>query len=192
MAPVGITESLFRLRSGDRAAFDALFNLSYGELRRLARCHVRREQAKDALNATALLHEVWLRLVQQREHTFENRAHFFGAVSRAMRRVLVDDARRRSARKRHGEQVALTAVDQSVRPPCTLQDIIAVDDALAALSTLNERLVRVVECRVFAGFTIPETANALGVSHTTVSEDWRFARAWLHCRLSTGAEPQAA
>jgi RNA polymerase sigma factor (TIGR02999 family) len=179
-----VTRLVSRLRSGDRTAFDALLGLTYQELRQLARGHLRRERSDHTLNPTALVHEVWMRLSQQRDHSFDNRAHFFGAVSHAMRRVLVDHARGRRARKRRGERVPLTAVDEGITAPPSVDDVIAVDAALDALSMLNERLLRVVECRIFAGFTIYETARALGVSHTTVSEDWRFARAWLHRALS--------
>ena len=192
MEQAGITQWLFALRAGDGAAFDALLNLTYSELRRLARSHLQRERSNHTLNATALVHEGWLRLVQQRDQAFENRAHFYGAVSLAMRRVLVDHARRRAARKRHGERVTLTELDSYVGPAASVHDLLVIEAALDALSKVNERLVRVVECRVFAGFTITETADVLGISHTTVSEDWRFARAWLHRMLSAGSRQRAA
>lgn len=187
-----VTRLVSRLRSGDRTAFDALLGLTYQELRQLARSHLRHERSDHTLNPTALVHEVWMRLSQQRDCSFDNRAHFFGAVSHAMRRVLVDHARGRAARKRRGERVSLTALGEGTGATPSVEDVIAVDAALGKLSMLNERLLRVVECRVFAGFTICETARALGVSHTTVSEDWRFARAWLHRILSGVSEGREA
>jgi RNA polymerase sigma factor (TIGR02999 family) len=196
MALADITQLLRGLRAGDGATFDDLLTLTYGELRRLARSHMRRERSNHTLTATELVHEVWFRLARHDEPRFENRAHFFGAASHAMRRVLVDHARRNAAGKRHGERVTLGALNRCAASvgdgAVSLHDILAVDAALEALSMVNERLVRVVECRVFAGFTIVETANALGVSHTTVSEDWRFARAWLHQRLAAAADDRAA
>lgn len=160
----------------------------YDELRRLARSHMRRERREHTLNATALVHEAWLRLGSAEDGSWQSRAHFLGAASKTMRRVLVDHARGRSARKRHGVRVTLTAAGDAagVTPP--LHDLVDIDAALEELSLINPRLVRVVECRYFAGLTIPETADALGVSHTTVSEDWRFARAWLHRTLARGRE----
>jgi RNA polymerase sigma factor (TIGR02999 family) len=196
MALTDITQLLRGLRAGDGATFDDLLTLTYGDLRRLARSHLRRERSNHTLSATELVHEVWFRLALQDAPRFENRAHFFGAASHAMRRILVDHARRNAAGKRQGERVTLSALDQCAgsvgRGAISLHDILAVDAALDALSAVSERLVRVVECRVFAGFTIVETANALGISHTTVSADWRFARAWLHQRLAAAADDRAA
>jgi RNA polymerase sigma factor (TIGR02999 family) len=192
MLQADVTQLLSGWRAGDRAAFDALFGMTYEELRRLARSHLRRERAAHTLNATGLVHEVWLKLASQREPRFENRAHFFGAASHAMRRLLVEHARARLARKRHGERVPLTGVADVLGAMPTLHDLLSIDAALEGLSAIDPRLVRVVECRYFAGLTIVETADALGVSHTTVSEDWRFARAWLHRALSGESDPQAA
>jgi RNA polymerase sigma factor (TIGR02999 family) len=192
MALTDITQLLRGLRAGDGPTFDDLLALTYGDLRRLARSHLRRERSNHTLSATELVHEVWFRLALHDAPRFENRAHFFGAASHAMRRVLVDHARRNAAGKRHGERVTLSALDRSADRSISPHDILAVDAALDALSAVSERLVRVVECRVFAGFTITETANALGISHTTVSADWRFARAWLHQRLAAAVDERAA
>lgn len=186
MAHPDLTRLLGGWRSRDPDAAEALLAAAYQDLRRLARSHLRGERADHTLNATALVHEFWLRFARQRDQRFENRAHFFGAASRAMRRLLVDHARGRSARKRRSERVTLSAVDDALSTAPALHDILAVEAALEALSLVNERLVRIVECRVFLGLTIVETADALGISHTTVSDDWRFARAWLHRRLSVG------
>ena len=151
----------------------------------MARRHLLRERHGHTLSATGLVHETWLKLASGREQKFVNRAHFFGAASEAMRRILVDHARGRSARKRHAERVSLTAAGELADLLPAFHDMLAVYSALQDLAALNERLVKVVECRYFAGLTIPETADALGISHATVSEDWRFARAWLQRALST-------
>ena len=192
MADADLTRMLGRLPEGGRGAFDALLDAVYQELRRMARSHLRRERSGHTLSATGLVHEAWMKLVSQQEQAFQNRAHFFGAASQVMRRILVDHARGRSARKRHAERVGLTAAGDvaGVTPP--IHELLAVDAALRDLAAVNERLVRVVECRYFAGLTIPETAEALGVSHATVSEDWRFARAWLHRALCPEPQVQVA
>jgi RNA polymerase sigma factor (TIGR02999 family) len=190
MAQTDITTMLYRLPDGGRLAFDELLEAVYVELRRIARGQLRRERREHTLSATGLVHEAWLRLVGHRARTFENRAHFFGAASQAMRRVLVDHARGRSARKRDGERVALTSLDEAAGTVPPMHELLAVHAALDGLSAVNDRVVRVVECRYFAGLTIPETAEALGISHATVSEDWRFARAWLHRTLRGVAQEQ--
>jgi RNA polymerase sigma factor (TIGR02999 family) len=185
---IDLTGILSRLPVGGRDAFDALLTLVYQELRRIARSHLRRERNGHTLCATGLVHEAWLRFARERGQPFENRAHFFGAVSQAMRRVLIDYARDRSARKRQVERVELTAALQVAGHLPPSEEILAVDAALAGLAAIDIRLVRVVECRYFTGLTIRETAEALGVSHATVSEDWRFARAWLHRALSPASQ----
>lgn len=181
-----VTRLLSAWRAGDRASFDQLVTMTYDELRRLARSHLRHERAGHTLNPTGLVHEVWVKLAHQDACGFENRAHFFGAASHAMRRLLVDHARAKLAHKRHGLRVTLAALDETPGAAPALHDLVAVDAALQELGALDTRLVRIVECRVFAGLTIVETAAALGVSHTTVSEEWRFARAWLQRALSGG------
>ena len=177
-----VTQLLARASGGDRTAVDALIEAVYGELRGLARAHLRRERNGHTLSATALVHEAWVKLADQNQ-PWQGRAHFFGAASNAMRRILVDYARARSAGKRRGERVSLTAVEEELSATPSFDELLVIDSALDELSQVNDRVVRVVECRYFGGLTIPETAEALGVSHTTVSEDWRFARAWLHRAL---------
>ena len=177
-----VTRLLEGARRGDRGAVDALIEAVYGELRGLASAHLRRERSGHTLSATALVHEAWVKLADQNQ-PWQGRAHFFGAASNAMRRILVDYARARSAGKRRGERVSLTAVEEDLSATPSFDELITIDTALDELSHVNDRVVRVVECRYFGGLTIPETAEALGVSHTTVSEDWRFARAWLHRAL---------
>jgi RNA polymerase sigma factor (TIGR02999 family) len=180
-----MTQLLSAAERGGRDALDALLAAVYDELRRLARSHLRRERREHTLGGTGLVHEAWLKLIHQRDHSWKNRAHFFGAASQAMRRVLVDHARGRTTRKRHGERVSLTAITESSGAQSPIDEVLAVDAALKGLAAVSGRLVRVVECRYFGGLTITETADALGVSHATVSEDWRFARAWLHRALGS-------
>ena len=183
MADSEITQLLSHWGEQDREAMDALLAAVYDQLRRLARHHLRNERGTHTLSATGLVHEAWLKLANERDHNWKSRAHFFGAASQAMRRLLVDYARGRAALERHGDHVTLTAVDDVVHASSTIEELLAIDHALEGLSAVNSRLVRVVECRYFGGLTIPETAEALGVSHTTVSDDWRFARAWLRRAL---------
>lgn len=173
-----VTQLLERVSGGDRAAVDALIEAVYGELRHLANAHLRRERSGHTLSATALVHEAWVRLADQ-QRPWQGRAHFFGAASRAMRRILIDYARARTAGKRKGERVSITAAEGELHVTPAFEELLAVDAALDGLSHVNERAARVMECRYFGGLTIEETAEALGISHATVSEDARFARAWL-------------
>jgi RNA polymerase sigma factor (TIGR02999 family) len=186
-SPTDVTQLLERVSGGDRAAADALIEAVYGELRHLANSHLRRERSGHTLSATALVHEAWVRLADQQK-PWQGRAHFFGAASRAMRRILIDYARARTAGKRKGEHVSITTAEAELQMTPSFEELIAIDTALDELSQVNDRVVRVVECRYFGGLTIPETAEALGVSHATVSEDWRFARAWLHRALGEGQD----
>lgn len=180
-----VTELLQEMASGKRERFDDLLALVYDELRQLARAQLRRERSDHTLNTTGLVHEAYLRLVDQKQHRWQGRAHFFGAAAQVMRRILVDYARARQAHKRNGRRVSLTLVGaEEVPREAPLARLVEIDDALQRLAAVDERLVRVVECRFFAGLTIQETAEALGISHATVSEDWRLARAWLQRALS--------
>jgi RNA polymerase sigma factor (TIGR02999 family) len=182
-----VTGMVRALQTGERAHADRLLPLLYDELRRLARAHLRRERREHTLNATSLVHEAYLRLVKSRHQTWQSRAHFFGAASTAMRRVLVDHARGRLALKRHAAvRVGLTGCDPVDGSASVLDDVITIDAALERLAQIDPRLARIVDCRYFAGLTIEETAEAIGVSHTTVSDGWRFARAWLERALRNG------
>lgn len=175
--PPDITALLADLHSGDEAAVDAVLPLVYDELQALARGQLRHERAGHTLNPTALVHEAYVKLVGQ-DAAWENRAHFFGVASLAMRRVLVHYARRRAARKRGGGRAAVTLDEGAVgeAPP---EDLLALDEALTRLAALAERPAKVVELRFFGGLTQEETAEALGVSVPTVQRDWQTARAWL-------------
>lgn len=178
-----LTLLLDRAADGDAAARDALFAEAYDELRKLARSSMRRESPGHTLQPTALVNEAYLRLIGP-DVRWENRRHFFGAAAQAMRRVLVDRARRRDADKRGGdlERVSLTQVDVATEDAQV--DVLALDALLAELEGVNLRLVRTIELRYFGGLDIEATAEVLGVAPATVKRDWAYARAWLLERLS--------
>lgn len=170
------------VKAGDRRAFDALMGRVYAELRGMAEAQLRKERPDHTLHATDLVHEAYLRLVDQASHDWKGRAHFFGAAANAMRRILVDYARARATGKRKGERVGLTAIVE-LEGETSFERLLEIEETLEQLAAHDPRLVRVVECRYFAGLTIEETAVALGLSDRTVSEDWRMARAFLHRAL---------
>ena len=185
-----VTGLLRSWRQGDAAALDRLVPLVYDELRRVARGHLRRERPGHVLQATALVHEVFLRLVDVDRMTVTSRTHFFAMSARLMRQILVDHARRRRADKRGGGAtvIGLDEVAPAAAPTSGL-DVLALDEALDALSSFDARQCRVVELRFFAGLSIPEVADALGVSTATVEREWAMAKAWLHRRLSAPLGP---
>jgi len=169
---------LLDLQRGRDGAADALVPLVYAELHDLAVHYMRGERTDHTLQPTALVHEAYMRLVDQRNASWQNRSHFFGIAAQAMRRILVDHARRKRATKREGgERVTL---DESVaEAPQRSVDLIALDDALVKLAALDPRQARVVELRYFGGLDIEQTAESLGISPATVKRDWTFARAFL-------------
>lgn len=171
---------------------DRLMPLVYEELRVLAASQLRRERGDHTLGATALVHEAFFRLVDQRSVDWQGRAHFFGVAAQAMRRILVDHARRRHAAKR-GRQHQVTldtdALADAANDAGATDEVLAVDDALARLATVDPRQAQLVEFRYFAGFSLEETAELLGVSLATAKRDWAFARAWLQRELG---DPPAA
>ena len=189
-----VTELLLSWGEGDSAALDRLVPLLYDDLRRVARGHLRRERPGHSLQPTALVHEVFLRLVDVDRMTLKNRTHFFALSARLMRQILVDHARRQRASKR-GSGATVIGLNEAAAgaapAPTPSVDVLALDEALDALSSFDVRQCRVVELRFFAGLNIPETADALGVSTATVERDWAMAKAWLHQRLSTPHEPSA-
>jgi RNA polymerase sigma factor (TIGR02999 family) len=183
MPSTDITRTLIRFSDGDSTALGVLLPAVYEELRRLAAAELRRERPGHTLQPTALAHEAYLRLVDQRDVTWQNRAHFLGLAAQAMRRILVDHARRRRAEKRGGDAVRVT-MDESdlpAAPTPVLAD--ELDTALEDLARLEPRHARIVELRFFGGLTIEETAEVVGVSPATVKRDWILARAWLHREL---------
>ena len=179
-----VTELLLSWRQGDKQAFDRLVPLVYDELRRVARRHLAREQAGHGLQATVLVHEVYLRLVDVNRLTLKNRVHFFAIAAKLMRQVLVDHARRQHAEKRGGQMtmLSLDGISPAVQPPNV--DMLALDEALEALGAIDARQAAVVELRFFAGLDINEAAAALDISTATVEREWAMAKAWLHRRLS--------
>jgi RNA polymerase sigma factor (TIGR02999 family) len=171
---------------GEQTALDELLPLVYGELRRQAARHLRNQPVGHTLQATALVHEVYLRLVDRPNADWQSRAHFFGVAARAMRNILVDHARARRTVKRGGEprQLTLGAADALGDGAAESEvDVLALDEALARLAELDPRQAQVVELRYFAGSSIEETAHVLGISHATVEREWRTARLWLRREL---------
>jgi RNA polymerase sigma-70 factor, ECF subfamily len=174
-----VTALLRRASAGDDAARSELFDVLYGELRKLAEAAMRRERPDHTLQPTALVHETYVRLADD-GRGFENRSHFFGVAASAMRRVLVDHARSRRAQKRGGGTafVEVDDLDNLAGTPAGV-DLVALDDALSRLSSLDPRQGRVVELRFFAGMSVEETAAILDLSPRTVKREWQIARAWL-------------
>jgi RNA polymerase sigma factor (TIGR02999 family) len=182
-SPEAVTKLLNAARSGDADAFGDLLGLVYKELQRLAHV-VRKGRAGETLNTTALVHEAYLKLIPSAEMTFHNRVHFFRVAARAMRQVLVSEARSKLAQKR-GSRAPNVTFDERLHAALLERPavLVTLDEALEQLEAMNPRQAQVVECRFFAGMTIEETAYALGLSEPTVNRDWRHARAWLSLRL---------
>jgi len=181
-----ITQLLLKWSEGDQTALDQLMPLVYDELRQLARSYLRRRGNQHSMQPTALVNEAYLRLVNQREVNWRNRAQFFGLAAKMMRNLLVDHVRERRAAKRGGGQynLSLEYADQTAQRPQSQIDLIALDEALTRLAALSAQQCRIVELRFFAGLTIPETAESLSISHSTVEREWSAARAWLYSELS--------
>jgi RNA polymerase sigma factor (TIGR02999 family) len=182
-----VTVLLRAWREGDETALEALMPLVHDELRRIARRCLYGEGANHSVQATELVNEAFLRLVDVQHIDWQNRTHFLAMSARLMRRVLVDLARSRGANKRGGGAVRVTLNDAAVGGVAPDGDVIRLDDALHALAALDDRKSRVVELRFFGGLTVDETAVALQVSSKTVLRDWEFARAWLQRELSREA-----
>ncbi len=180
-----ITLLLHQLSDGSGNAVNALMPLVYNELHAMADRQLRRERASHTLNSTALVHEAYIKLVDQSRVTWQNRAHFFAIAAQAMRRILINYAQARLAKKRGGGQVLATFNEEEVVRETRAEDLIALDEALERLGALNDRQCRVVEFRFFAGLKQEEIAEVLGVSLPTVRRDWRLARAWLSRELDT-------
>jgi RNA polymerase sigma factor (TIGR02999 family) len=175
-----VTELLIELSKGDREVVDLLLPVIYDELRKLAANYLRRERPDHTLQPTALVHEAYIRLVDQTRANWQNRAHFFGVAAQIMRRLLVDHARKHNAEKR-GQAFQKLSLDENIdRAVDRTAELIALDDALKALAELDEQKARMVELRYFGGLSIEETADVLGVSPVTIKRHWRFAKAWLH------------
>lgn len=182
-----VTTLLLEWSKGNRDALDELTPLVYGELRQLAARQLRRERPGHTLQSTALVHEAYMKLIEQRRVQWQDREHFFAIASRLIRRILVSHARAHNAWKRGGGKTML-AIEESVAiaQPRNL-DLLALDDALETLSQADEQQARIVELRFFGGVSIEGTAKVLGISVSTVNRDWNVARAWLYRELSRNA-----
>jgi len=180
-----VTELLVRWKAGDQEALEALVPLVYKELRDIARYHLRRERPDHTLQSAALVHEAYLRLVDQRPFDSENRAHFLAVASRLMRQILVDYARTHGAAKRGADRIV--ELDASlILPQVRNTDVVALDDALNGLTRLDEQQGRIVELRFFGGLATEEIAEVLGISPSTVKRDWNVAKAWLTRQMKKG------
>lgn len=182
-----VTALLVRWSRGDSEALALLMPVIYGECRRIAARQLERERPEHSLNPTALVHELYLRLIDQRHATWENRTQFFAVAARVMRRILVDHARARLADKRGADPVFVSldaAADSSEDVPAS--DVLAIDEALVRLAEIDAEQVRIIELRFFAGLTVEETANVVGRSPRTVKREWRLAKAWLFRELRGG------
>jgi RNA polymerase sigma factor (TIGR02999 family) len=186
-SPNEMTRLLLAWSDGDKAALDQLMPVVYDELRRLAHSHLRRERAGHTLQTTALVNEAYLRLIDQRSVQWQNRAHFFGIASQLMRRILVDHARALHYLKRGGGAHRVSLDEAMVVSAQRAADVLALDDALTALATIDQRKSQIVEMRFFGGLSIEETAEVLAVSPGTIMRDWTLAKAWLHREISKEA-----
>jgi len=179
-----ITNLLIAHRQGDKQAFEQIVPLVYNDLRRIARRQLARHRSHGTLNTTALVHEAYLKMVDQTRVEINDRGHFFAIAARAMRQIIIDHARRRSAAKRGGGQTPISLDKVQIAVHEQAEMLITIDDALEKLTSLNERLTRVFECRFFAGLTEKETAEALDLSLRTVQRDWMKGKAWLRRELA--------
>lgn len=178
-----VTRAFLAWRGGNARALDQLLPLVYDELRRIAAGYLKSERSSHTLQPTALAHEAYLRLIDQRQVSWENRAHFLGVAAQAMRRILADHARRRKAIKRGGGAAHLSIEFHDVAEAASIVPVDDLDRALEDLARLDERQARVVELRYFSGLTIEEAADVIGISSATAKRDWTLARAWLYREL---------
>src|SRR5215207_9546010 len=183
--PQEITQMLLELTDGNEEVVNQILPHIYDELRRLASSYLRRERSNHTLQPTALVHEAYMKLIDQKQVQWQNRAHFFGIAAQVMRRILMDHARKHSAGKRGGEaeklpleeEILIVSHDKSA-------DLIALDDALESLAKFDEQKARIVELRYFGGLSIEETAEVIGVSVPTINRQWRMAKAWLYSQIA--------
>ena len=183
-APPDLTQLLLAWSKGEQEALERLVPLVYGELRRMASRYMSRERADHPLQTTALVHEAYLRLLDSKQVRWQNRGHFFAVSAQLMRRILVDFARSRRTLKR-GEGAPKVTLNEAIHGAAEpSEDLVALDDALQALSAIDQRKAKVVELRFFGGLSVEETADALGVSADTVMRDWKLAKVWLLRELS--------
>jgi RNA polymerase sigma factor (TIGR02999 family) len=186
-----VTQLLVNWSNGDRQALERLTPLVYSELRRLASRYLRRERPGHTLQSTALVHEAYLRLIDQRNVHWQNRAHFFGIAAQLIRRILVDHARSHHAQKRGADACKLSLDEAIATAEKRDLNLVALDDALEDLAQIDEQQSRIVELRFFTGLSIEETAEVLGISPATVKRDWAAAKAWLYREISGSASGDA-
>jgi RNA polymerase sigma-70 factor (ECF subfamily) len=179
-----ITQLLQRVSSSGGEGLDELLEVVHAELRRQAARYLRRERKNHTLQPTALVNEAFMKLVDQRNVRWQNRAHFFGIAAQAMRRIVIDHARTRQRVKRGGVQQAVTLDEAMIAAESRSIDVLALDQALKRLEALDPRQAKIVELRYFAGLSVEETAEVTGLSPATVKRDWAMARAWLHSELT--------
>ena len=182
--PLDVSQLLVAWRNGDESARDELLPLVYQELHRLAHQYMSRERPGHVLQTSALVNEAFLRLVDQRDVQWQNRAHFVGLAGQMMRRILVDYARNRGYAKRGGGALQVSLEEQLIVSDERSAEVVALDDALQSLAAFDERKSRLVELRFFGGLSIEETAEVLGVSPGTVMRDWTLAKAWLQREIT--------
>lgn len=183
-----VTELLTRWNNGDLSARDSLVPLVYDELRRIARRCLAGQRNDHTLQPTALVHEAYLRLIHRDSVDWQNRIHFFALAAQMMRQILVDHARKQAAAKRGGNAVTLVLDEASAVSKATNLDLLALDDAMKRLASLDPRQCQIVELRFFGGLSIEETAQVVKISPATTKREWATARLWLHHVMSSGAE----
>jgi RNA polymerase sigma factor (TIGR02999 family) len=180
-----ITQMLIELTDGNQDVVNQILPHIYDELRRLAGSYLRRERSDHTLQPTALVHEAYMKLIDQRQVRWQNRAHFFGIAAQVMRRILMDHARKHKAEKRGGEADKLPLEDEILVVSTDSSDqLLALDEALKTLSELDPQKAKIVELRYFGGLSIEETAEVMGVSVPTINRQWRMAKAWLYSQLA--------
>jgi RNA polymerase sigma factor (TIGR02999 family) len=183
-APLNVTQLLIGWGQGDKDALDQLIPIVYDELRRQAARYLRRERVGHTLQTTALIHEAYLRLIDQRNVQWQNRAQFFGIAAQLMRRILVDHARTKKRAKRGGSDIRVSLADAEASVKAQELDVVALSEALDRLEQIDEQQSKIVELRFFSGLTVEETAAVLDISPATVKRDWSMAKAWLHREIN--------
>jgi RNA polymerase sigma factor (TIGR02999 family) len=187
-SPHQITELLKAWSHGDQSARDQVLQVVYEELRRMAHHHMRKERPGHTLQTSALVHEAYVRLVDQTDVEWQNRAHFYGIAAQTMRRILVDHARARQYAKRGGDAHPVSLDEGAIVSEERTAEVIALDEALAGLAAVDQRKSQIVELRFFGGLSIEETAVVLAVSPGTVMRDWTLAKAWLRREMRAAGE----
>ncbi|MGE0131078.1 MAG: ECF-type sigma factor [Blastocatellales bacterium] len=179
-----VTGLLMAWGDGDRVALERLTPMVDVELRRIAETYMNRERPGHVLQTTALVNEAWMKLIDWRKSSWQNRAHFFGVAASLMRKILTGEARRRRRLKRGGNDIQVSLSEADLAPSGKQPDLIALDDALNALAEFDERKSRIIEMRFFSGLSVVETAEALRISERTVAREWELAKSWLYRQLS--------